>query len=186
MGNMILILGGARSGKSTYAQELASKREGQIAFVATAQGLDDEMASRITRHRAARPPDWRTYEIPHRIGRSYQEKLILGDTILLDCITLLVSNLLMLGDLDQDKPDEEMASGIFQNEMDELVAGIRAGSAAWIIVSNEVGLGLVPPYPLGRLYRDLLGKANQQLAAVADEVYWMVAGIPVPIHTFRR
>lgn len=186
MGTMTLILGGARSGKSTYAQELASKRGGQIAFVATAEGLDGEMASRIARHRTARPPDWRTYEIPHGIGRAYQEKLILGDTILLDCITLLVTNLLMLGDIDQDEPDEEMASGIVQKEMDALIAGIRAGDAHWVIVTNEVGLGLVPPYPLGRLYRDLLGKANQQLAAVADEVYWMVAGIPVPVHTFRR
>jgi adenosylcobinamide kinase/adenosylcobinamide-phosphate guanylyltransferase len=186
MGNLILILGGARSGKSTFAQQLANERNGQIAYIATAEGLDDEMASRIARHRAERPTDWRTYEIPYGIGRAYQEKLILGDTILLDCITLLVTNLMMLADLDEDEPDEEAASELVQMEINELLTEIQTGNSSWIVVSNEVGLGLVPPYPLGRIYRDLLGKVNQQLTALADEIYLMVAGIPVPIHSYRK
>jgi adenosylcobinamide kinase/adenosylcobinamide-phosphate guanylyltransferase len=107
--------------------------------------------------------------------------------VLLDCLTLLVSNLLLLeGDIDQ--PDMARADGFahrLEAEIQALLEAIRGSRADWIVVSNEVGMGLVPPYPSGRLYRDLLGYANQRLAAQADEVYWMVAGIPVPIHGYR-
>ena len=86
---------------------------------------------------------------------------------------------------DEDHPDEQAAHQAVNDELDQLIPAIRASKSDWIVVSNEVGLGLVPPYPLGRIYRDLLGRANQDLAALADEVFWMIASIPVPIHAYR-
>ena len=113
------------------------------------------------------------------------QKPLNAGVILLDCLTLLVTNLLMGAAPDEDHPDEAAAVQAVEQELAQLLVAIRTSPADWIAVSNEVGLGLVPPYPLGRLYRDLLGRANQQLAATADEVFWMVAAIPVPIHTYR-
>jgi adenosylcobinamide kinase/adenosylcobinamide-phosphate guanylyltransferase len=187
MGHLILILGGARSGKSTQAQRLAKAHGGQVLFIATAEGLDDEMRARIAAHRSERPPDWQTLEIPYNVADAFTRLSPPSDVVLLDCLTLLVSNLLLLeGDIDQ--PDMARADGFahrLEAEIQALLEAIRGSRADWIVVSNEVGLGLVPPYPSGRLYRDLLGYANQRLAAQADEVYWMVAGIPVPIHGYR-
>jgi adenosylcobinamide kinase / adenosylcobinamide-phosphate guanylyltransferase len=184
MGRLTLILGGARSGKSTYAQRLAAAHGGQVVFIATAEGQDDEMRQRIAAHQSDRPPGWQTLEIPYDVGQAFTRLSPPADVVLLDCMTLLVSNLLLLeGDIDQ--PDAAAAEARLDVELKALLAAIRTSRAGWIIVSNEVGQGLVPPYPSGRVYRDLLGHANQRLAAEADEVYWMVAGIPVPIHGWR-
>jgi len=184
MGRLILILGGARSGKSTQAQRLVKTHGGQVLFIATAEGLDDEMRARIAAHRSERPPDWQTLEIPYNVADAFARLSSPADVVLLDCLTLLVSNLLLLeGDIDQ--PDMARAEKRLEAEIQALLEAIHGSRADWIVVSNEVGLGLVPPYPSGRLYRDLLGYANQRLAAQADEVYWMVAGIPVPIHGYR-
>jgi adenosylcobinamide kinase/adenosylcobinamide-phosphate guanylyltransferase len=109
----------------------------------------------------------------------------MAEVVLLDCLTMLVTNVMLGASQDENEPDENAAAAAVEKEMEGLSAAIRNSPATWIIVSNEVGLGLVPPYPLGRLYRDLLGRANQKLASGADEVYFMIAGIPVPIHTFR-
>lgn len=185
MGRLTLILGGARSGKSSYAQALAAGRGRQIVYIATAEGLDPEMEARIAAHKTDRPEEWQTVEIPFGIGRALRVKPIQADLVVLDCLTMLVSNLLLSMTKDENEPDEITASLGLEVEMDELIATIQGSQAEWVIVSNEVGMGLVPPYPLGRIYRDLLGKANRQLAAFADEVYLLVAGIPVPIHSFR-
>jgi adenosylcobinamide kinase / adenosylcobinamide-phosphate guanylyltransferase len=185
MGRLTLILGGARSGKSTFAQRLAGKYAGSVAFIATAQPGDPEMAMRIATHRRERPAHWITLELPHGIATAWQMQGITVDLAILDCLTLLVSNLVLLAAPDPDAPDEAHAATLVTEEIEALVAMIRETSCDWIVVSNEVGLGLVPPYPLGRLYRDWLGWANQRLAAIADEVYVLVAGIPVPIHQFR-
>ncbi len=184
MVHLILILGGARSGKSTHAQRLAKAHGGKVVFIATAEALDDEMRQRITAHQADRPADWQTLEIPYNVGQAFTRLSPPADVVLLDCMTLLVSNLLMLGD-DIDQPDAAAAEKRLDGELQALLEAIQASRADWFVVSNEVGQGLVPPYPSGRVYRDLLGHANQRLAAEADEVYWMVAGIPVPIHGFR-
>jgi len=184
MGRLILILGGARSGKSTHAQRLAKAHGGKVVFIATAEALDDEMRDRIAAHQADRPMDWQTLEIPYDVGQAFTRLSPPADVVLLDCLTLLVSNLLFLeGDIDQ--PDAAAAEARLDGELQGLLDVIHAGRADWFIVSNEVGQGLVPPYPSGRVYRDLLGHANQRLAAQADEVYWMVAGIPVPIHSWK-
>jgi adenosylcobinamide kinase / adenosylcobinamide-phosphate guanylyltransferase len=185
MGKLTLILGGARSGKSSYAQRLALQHAGPVIYIATAQALDPEMENRIENHRLDRPKDWITLEAPRRIAAAVQQQPAKTGVILLDCLTLLVTNLLMTAAPDEDHPDEAAALQAVEGELKQLLSAMRTSQADWIVVSNEVGLGLVPPYPLGRIYRDLLGRANQELAAVANEVFWMVAGIPVPIHTYR-
>lgn len=176
---LVLILGGARSGKSAYAERLARARGGTVLFVATATAGDEEMARRIAAHRAARPAEWRTIEAPvavaDQLGTSAGS--VPAATVLLDCLTLLVSNLLLA----HEAAGEVEVARRVDAEIDALVGRFGEGAASWIVVSNEVGLGLVPPYPLGRLYRDLLGRANQRVAARADRVYLMVAGLPLEI-----
>jgi adenosylcobinamide kinase / adenosylcobinamide-phosphate guanylyltransferase len=184
MGRLTLILGGARSGKSTHAQHLAKAHGGKVVFIATAEAQDDEMRQRIAAHQSDRPADWQTLEIPYDVGQAFTRLAPPADTVLLDCMTLLVSNLLLLeGDI--DRPDAAAAEDRLDRELRWLLEAIRSSRADWFVVSNEVGQGLVPPYPSGRVYRDLLGHANQRLAAQADEIYWMVAGIPVPIHGWK-
>jgi adenosylcobinamide kinase/adenosylcobinamide-phosphate guanylyltransferase len=177
---LTFILGGARSGKSDYAQELASRAGGSVLYVATATAGDDEMRARIAAHRAARPGGWRTLEAPlntaDAIDRALAEQP--AGVVLLDCLTLLASNVIL--QLPEGTGERE-ASAALLAEVDALLACARRSDARWIIVSNEVGLGLVPPYPLGRVFRDALGRANQRLAAAADRAVWMAAGIPVPL-----
>lgn len=178
MGKLTLILGGARSGKSSYAQSLAEKTGKSVTFIATAEALDDEMSTRIQKHRAERPPDWETLEIPFGISSHVQQ--IKTEVVILDCITLLVSNVL-LQFVKDDLVDEGPFEQAIKKEIDKFIASIRTGKQEWIIISNEVGLGLVPPYQMGRFYRDWLGWANQQLARTANNVILMVAGIPTVI-----
>ena len=184
MGKLIFILGGARSGKSTYAQRLAERCGKPVAFIATAQPSDDEMSARITKHRADRPAEWMTLEIQRNIAANLEANTTQARLYLLDCVTLLVANILSQYTEEEAGNDQKAADAI-NAEVDDLLAYIHSNEADWIIVSNEVGLGLVPPYPLGRIYRDLLGMANQRIAAEADEVYMLMAGIAVPIHGYR-
>ncbi len=174
--SITLILGGARSGKSSYAQKLAEDSGKSVTFLATAQAFDEEMSARIQKHRAERSADWTTLEIP--LGIASHVNQIQSQVVILDCITLLISNLMMQFVKD-DLVDESPFMQSVQNEMDNLLSAIRASNQHWIIVSNEVGLGLVPPYQMGRVYRDAIGGANQRLAREADSVLFMVAGIPM-------
>lgn len=182
MGKLTLLLGGARSGKSTLAEKLASQRGEKVLYVATAIPFDDEMKFRIRNHKKQRPDTWKTVESPTGIGEAVQDKIQSTDIVLLDCLTLMVNNLFMEFSGDPDHPDEVQFSDALDREINGILAAIESTEADWIIVSNEVGLGLVPPYPLGRAYRDLLGRANQRLAACAEEVFLMVAGMAVPLH----
>ena len=173
-----LILGGARSGKSSYAQSLAEATGKSVTFLATAQALDEEMSQRIQKHRAERPAIWETLEISREIAAHVQH--VKSEVMILDCITLLVSNWLMQfvkDDLAQEVPFMQAV----EKEINELIEVIRGQNQDWIIISNEVGLGLVPAYQMGRVYRDGLGWANQRLAREADKVIFMVAGIPTLI-----
>lgn len=177
---LILILGGARSGKSDYAQQLAERIGGQVVYAATAAAGDDEMAARIARHRAARPAGWRTVETTTSVGAALLAQAAGADVVLLDCLTLLVSNLLLV-DSNGDNVDQKAVQTRVNAELEALWTTYQTLSATFIVVSNEVGLGLVPPYPLGRVYRDVLGRANQWLAARADVVYLLVAGLPMVV-----
>jgi adenosylcobinamide kinase/adenosylcobinamide-phosphate guanylyltransferase len=178
MRQITLILGGARSGKSSYAQTLAENSGKSVTYLATAQALDDEMSARIKKHQAERPAHWQTLEIPMKIASHVGE--IKSELVILDCMTLLTTNLLMQFVKD-DLVDEAPFTESIHKEVDDLLAAIRNGKQDWIIISNEIGLGLVPPYQMGRVYRDVLGWANQRLAREADKVIFMVAGIPMDV-----
>lgn len=173
-----LIIGGARSGKSTLAQELALKTGGDVLFVATAEAGDEDMRKRIEMHRKLRPPDWVTLEFTTHIGSRIIKNIGKARTVIIDCITLLINNIFMQYD---DKTDADLAEKEVLAEIKELLDCIDRSDANFIIVTNEVGLGLVPADRVSRLYRDLLGRANQILADHADEVYLLVAGIPVAV-----
>lgn len=172
---LTLLLGGARSGKSYYAQQLATKLGGNVLFVATGEALDEEMEARIAEHRKDRPQNWRTLEIPTGVGKGIERQIGDAQVVLIDCLTLLISNLL------RGEPDYPEAENRVIAEINELIAVMDRLDASFVIVSNEVGMGLVPETKLGRIYRDLLGKANQLLASHATEVYLMVACLPVQV-----
>lgn len=183
---LTLILGGARSGKSAYAQRLAWERGGErVLYVATAQASDEEMAARIAAHRADRPATWQTLEAPRAVGPAVRRWWATATrppvVVVVDCLTLLVSNVLVAMGESPDPVQGEMAALAEAEQLlaaiDELTSPLEA-RPSWIVVSNEVGMGLVPPYPLGRVYRDALGRVNQRVAAAADEVLLLVAGLP--------
>jgi adenosylcobinamide kinase/adenosylcobinamide-phosphate guanylyltransferase len=181
MGRLILVLGGARSGKSAFAQRLAQERGGErVLFVATAAPGDTEMQQRIEKHRRERPTGWRTLEVQRDVGAAILAHAGDAAAVLVDCLTLLVSNLLT----DAADPFASEIEAQVMAEVEGLSACATRLSGPLIVVSNEVGLGLVPPNPLGRAYRDLLGRANQSLAQRADEVYFLVAGIPLVLKPF--
>jgi adenosylcobinamide kinase/adenosylcobinamide-phosphate guanylyltransferase len=171
---LCLLLGGARSGKSAFALHLAARAGGRVAVVATAQAWDDEMRARIERHRRERPSDWLTVEAPTDVGTAVRRGAEQADVVLVDCVGLLVTNLMGHG----EEPSRHVEERV-DKEIQDIVAA--AGDTDCILVSNDVGAGVVPPYPSGRLFRDLLGRANQALARAADQVYWMVAGLPVEV-----
>ncbi len=174
---LTLILGGARSGKSRHAEQLAARHTHAL-YVATAEAWDEEMAERIANHKAQRPAHWRTLEAAHSVGAAITAHNQAADVVLLDCLTLLANNVIIAL---PDGAGEAAATAALMAEVDGLLAAYAASSAEWIIVSNEVGLGIVPAYPLGRIYRDALGRANQRLAAAADCVIFMVAGLPMQV-----
>ena len=179
MGQITLLLGGARSGKSSYAQRLAEESGKSVTYLATAQALDDEeMSSRIQKHQSERPAHWQTLEIPLDIALHVGE--IKSDLVILDCMTLLTTNLLMKFEKDELVDEAPFTEAVYK-EVADLLDAIRAGKPDWLIISNEIGLGLVPPYQMGRVYRDLLGWANQRLAREADKVIFLVAGIPMVV-----
>ena len=176
---LTLILGGARSGKSTYAEQLAAPYA-EVLYIATAEAWADELRPRIAAHRAQRRPAWRKVEAPRQIGAAIAAALTPATAcVLVDCITLLASNVILA--LPEGSDDASAASAALAAEIDLLLDVYARSSAAWCLVSNEVGLGIVPAYPLGRVYRDALGRANQRLAAVADRVLFMVAGLPLTV-----
>ncbi len=177
-----LIIGGARSGKSHFAQELALRSDKAVLFVATAIAGDEEMRHRIEEHKRTRPSDWCTIEITTHVGSQVKQKAGGAKVVILDCITLLVNNIFgQYSDQTGELTDAALVEKEVTNEIGELVECISHLDASFIIVSNEVGTGLVPANTMSRLYRDLLGKANQLLAQRADKVYLMVAGLPVQI-----
>ena len=179
----ILITGGARSGKSTLAQELGKKAKGQVLFIATAEAGDEEMTRRITAHKKSRPGDWKTLEIQTQIGNTILKELGSAKTVIIDDITLLVMNIFTKCG---EKAGADIIDKAVTKEIQELIDCMSRGKPSssptdFIIVTNEVGLGIIPADIVSRLYRDLLGRANRMLAASMDEVYFMVAGIPMVV-----
>ena len=166
---MIFITGGCRSGKSRYALDYANRHFSKKLFLATSEALDEEMAQRIENHKKVRGPEWQTIEEPVEIVNKIKEYGEDGKVILIDCLTLWLYNLLMRWGDDLRIIDET----------DKLTNIIKQNPASFILVSNEVGLGIVPADPLSRRYRDLLGAMNQRIAEALNTVIFMVSGIPL-------
>ena len=192
-GSLYFLLGGARSGKSDYALELARSLagDGPILFIATAQAGDDEMAERIARHRTERPDHWQTLEAPLHVGQHWRKCPIpnpqspIPSVVILDCLTLLVANLLFAEGADPETDPESLFQVRVDEEIDELLAVQSEMGLPLIVVSNEVGLGIVPAGHISRLYRDLLGRANRRLAGAADYPIFLLAGIPLDLKRWR-
>jgi len=189
---LILILGGARSGKSAFAERLAASSGRTVTYIATATAGDDEMRTRIAHHRASRPREWHTIEEPLDLAGAVRQAYRFANVLLLDCVTLWLGNMLSQepGQRENDdKSIEELriTSNLFDEaclkQVEALLAVVQSAepNKTLIVVTNEVGLGVVPAYPLGRVYRDTLGYVNQRLAQAADRVYLMVAGMAVDI-----
>jgi adenosylcobinamide kinase/adenosylcobinamide-phosphate guanylyltransferase len=164
----LLVLGGARSGKSSFAQARAEERGLNPVFVATAEARDQEMAERIARHAEARGPRWRLVEAPHELGAAMAAAAAPDTILLVDCLTLWLTNVMLRGD--------DVAAAT-----DTLVDGLARLAGPVILVSNEVGSGIVPESALGRRFRDAQGRLNQAMARACDGVVLVVAGLPMPL-----
>jgi len=175
---LVLLLGGARAGKSAYALRLAEGSERilgrRVCFIATAQALDEDMSRRIDRHRSERHSHWQTIEEPYQIDKALRQA---GDcaVVIVDCLTLLVSNWLLR------EEDEQKCEQILRQITSDFLSTARSHRQTIICVSNEVGLGVVPETRLGRIFRDLLGRVNQDFSQAADDVYLLVAGLKVQL-----
>lgn len=201
-GRLILITGGVRSGKSPFAERYATTLAGRpapgrsplaagegatrVCYVATAEVRDAEMADRVARHQARRPADWRTVEAPRELRRALAQELTSGRAVVLvDSVDSWVSNRLLAADpVAGEQLDPQQMAALEEALLEEataMAAAQRAAGRHLILVTLEAGLGVIPPYPLGRAFRDLLGRVNTTLAAAADEVYLLVAGLPVEV-----
>lgn len=171
-----LVLGGARSGKSRFAQELAAKMK-RVTFIATAQPSDAEMRRKIARHRSERPASWETIEAPVELAKAIALRSSKTNVIIIDCLTVYLDNLMRgkRGDVAR-----------IERQFQQVCQEIRTSQSSIIIVSNEVGCGVVPAFRSGRRYRDLLGWMNQQVAEIADRVVFMVAGLPLTMKDVGR
>jgi len=166
------VIGGCRSGKSRQALELAEKISGsKRIFIATCMPFDDEMKQRIERHKRERDKSWKTVEAPVELSAAINENSREGDVIIIDCLTLWINNLLM----EIENPD------VINKCIHKLILAIKEAKCPIILISNEVGAGIVPENKLARKFRDIAGFTNQKVAECADSVIWMIAGIPVSI-----
>lgn len=182
---LVFITGGARSGKSSFAEQLARGLNKTTTYIATAQVLDREMENRIQKHKERRPSTWKTLEAPYALPRAILDCKDQAEVLLIDCLTLFLSNLLtkQIGQLGvEDNPviPEELET-LLLAKVEELIDAIHQFSKTVILVSNEVGSGIVPLYHSARAYRDVVGRANQRLAAVAHRAFLVVAGLPMEL-----
>lgn len=182
---LILITGGARSGKSSFAEKILKDLEVEVAYIATAIPFDEGMKDRIKKHKESRPGYWTTYEIYKDIYKYIEEISENHHAILLDCITILVTNLMFEnGDIDWEKVSREKideVEGSIQEQINLLLKKLRQTKMTCVLVTNELGMGIVPENRLSRIFRDIAGRINQSLAEKSDEVYLAVSGIPVRI-----
>ncbi|AAM23668.1 adenosylcobinamide kinase/adenosylcobinamide-phosphate guanylyltransferase [Caldanaerobacter subterraneus subsp. tengcongensis MB4] len=178
---LIMVTGGARSGKSEFAEKLAYERgKDEVLYIATSLPVDEEMKERIKRHRERRPSSWETVEAYKDLDKEILKRK--KKVVLIDCLTVMISNLLMEVDLTWENSTLEQIDEIedrISQEVDKIL--IVSSGVEIIIVTNEVGMGLVPEYKLGRIFRDIAGRMNKKVAEASKEVYLMISGIPVKI-----
>ena len=176
---MILITGGARSGKSRLAEQFAAKQGANVLYIATSIVTDEEMAQRIAIHQQTRPATWQTHEGFSQLGTVIRERGAEHDAIMLECITTMITNLMFenTGDIPAEEMDFTALENKINLQIDALIDGCQQCSCPVYIVTNEVGFGIVPENLLARRFRDIAGRVNQRLAAFADEVYLVVSGI---------
>ena len=177
MGTIILVTGGARSGKSAFAERYAAEHGKHIAYIATAEIWDNEMKRRVKLHRERRPENWQTYEAPQHADVAISEAGREHDVILFDCLTLYLSNYLCRPEV-SDMSADDLTEGVRQLTQ-KLIDAVREQAGTVIFVTNEVGAGIVPENRLARLYRDLAGRMNQQMAAASKHVYVTIGGLAV-------
>ncbi len=176
-----LLIGAARSGKSSLAQCWASERSQQVCTVVTGTASDPEMAARICAHRRERPAHWRVREVPVHLGQVLREEAAAGGVVLIDCLTLWISNCLWPASAALTASEWEVDEALWAHERAELLRSLAACSAEVILVSNEVGAGIVPLAAAARRYQDEHGRLNQDIAALCDQVFLVVAGLPLPL-----
>jgi len=185
MKNIVLITGGARSGKSTYAEKLAKETKGGVLYIATSIPFDDEMKDRVKKHKQRRPSTWYTFEGYKNLKSVFHNEEMKFDIILLDCITIMVTNLMFdsAGDNFEELSNEAidtMESEILQ-EITDFIDEAEKSTKTIFIVTNEIGSGIVPEYKISRVFRDIAGRVNQYIASRAQGVYLVVCGIPLKI-----
>ncbi len=183
MGKITFITGGARSGKSSFAESLLRGKD-DVLYIATALPFDGEMKERIKKHREERNRNWKTVEAYRDLKDIIVKEAPGGGYILLDCLTIMVSNLMVINNINWQKAETSViqeTEKMIESEVQMLMEGASVFRGETIIVSNEIGMGVVPPTPLGRHFRDMAGRANQFVAGEADEVYLLVSGIPLKI-----
>lgn len=177
--SLILITGGARSGKSRYAVELAKQRGGKVAFIATAIAGDEEMTQRIRLHQSVRPSDWTTVEEYINVAQAIADAASNHETIIVDCLTLLITNLVFEPPY-REEIDDAKEQNIYA-AVEQIIENTKSVEATVIVISNELGMGLVPEDALARRFRDIAGRSNQLMAEAADEAYVCISGIPMRI-----
>ncbi len=181
MGQILFVTGGARSGKSTFAEHLARHSGAPVVYLATMEAGDDELRDRVQRHQARRPASWSTVEEPVAIADAVAGAATEA-CVLIDCLSLWVTNRLMqLGSEEPDLTSVEALEAALDVEVEALLGVARRRAGETVIVTNEVGAGIVPAYPLGRVYRDVLGRVNQRVSYAADRAWLLVAGRPLEL-----
>lgn len=184
MSNIILVTGGARSGKSSFAESLCITQNNKTAYIATSVAFDDEMKNRVKKHQESRSKDWKTYEIYKDIYSIVEELDKNHDTVIMDCVTLMVNNLMFTHGIEVDEATSEELNELenyIREQITKLLEAIKKTNLYFVIVTNEIGMGIVPENKLSRIYGDFVGRANQLIASYSDEVYFVVSGIPMKV-----
>ena len=184
MSKIILVTGGARSGKSNFAEKLCFDRNNNTAYIATSIPFDDEMKDRVKKHQESRPKEWKTYEIYKDIYSIVEELDKTHDTVIMDCVTLMVNNLMFTYGIEVDEATSKELNELenyIKDQITKLLEAVKQTNLYFVIVTNEVGMGIVPENKLSRIYGDFVGRANQLISKYSDEVYFVVSGIPMKV-----
>lgn len=184
MSNIILVTGGARSGKSSFAEYICKKQNNKTAYIATSVAFDDEMKNRVKKHQESRPKNWKTYEIYKNIYSIVEELDKNYDTVIMDCVTLMVNNLMFSYNIEIDQATLEELNELedyIRDQITKLLEAVKKTNLYFVIVSNEIGMGIVPENKLSRIYGDFVGRANQLIGKYSDEAYFVVSGIPMKV-----